>query len=110
MNLGGTRIVLVVAVAALSACATAPPDVAIKPVTATVSNFSGKTINTINYQTCDMTGSWLPVGVGSIASGTSATFDIPAPCVNLQAFYSDGKLAGTQSGVRRDFPFSWVIK
>lgn len=111
MNLAGTRIALVFALAGLSACATVPTsDVTIKPVTATVSNLSGKTVSSINYQPCDETGSWLPLGVGPIASGNSATFDIPAPCVNLQAFYSDGRLAGSQSGVRRDFPFSWVIR
>jgi hypothetical protein len=112
VNLRIGHLTLLAAALALSACETAPSTgVAVLPVMAKVSNVSGKTINSITYQPCDAGGdTWSPVPVGTIASGGSATFDIPASCVNLQAFYADGRLAGSQSGVRRDFPLSWVIR
>jgi len=80
------------------------------PVEAKVSNLSGKTISSINYQPCGAGTGWSPVGIGPIADGSGATFDIPDACVNLQAYYADGRLAGSQSGVKRDYPFSWVIR
>jgi hypothetical protein len=112
VNRGIAGILLGVGAFALQGCETMPPSqVEVLPVQATVSNFSGKTIASINYQSCGAPADeWSPVAVGTIASGGTATFDLPAACVNLQAFYSDGKLAGSQSGVRREFPFSWVIR
>lgn len=100
------------AAVALSGCETPQStQVQIKPVLAKVSNLSGKTISSITYQQCGASAdSWSPVSVGSIPAGGEASFDIPAACVNLQAFYADGRQAGTQTGVRRDFPLSWVIR
>lgn len=111
MNLR-SRFALAAVATALYACETVPSsDLTLRPVTATVSNSSGKSITAITYQPCgDDSGSWMPISVGPIASGSSSTFDLPADCVNMQAFYADGKLAGSQTGVRRDFPFSWVIR
>jgi hypothetical protein len=96
----------------LSACETPQStQVQIRPVLATVSNASGKTVSSITYQPCGASAdAWSPVSVGAIPSGGEASFDIPDACVNLQAFYADGRQAGSQTGVRRDFPLSWVIR
>ena len=112
MKLRRIHLVWAAAATVLSGCETVPSSqVNVLPVTAKVSNASGKTVNSITYQRCGaQSDSWSPVSVGAIPAGSSATFDIPDACVNMQAFYADGKLAGTQSGVRRDFPFSWVIQ
>jgi len=104
---------MVAAVAAfsLTSCATAPTTtVAIKPVAATVQNVSGKAITAINYQPCGDASGWYPLPIGSLPSGVTKTVDLPSDCVNLQAFNADGRLAGSQSGVNRKYPFTWVIR
>jgi hypothetical protein len=111
-NRGFLGLMLIVGAVALQGCETIPSSqIEVLPVQATVSNLSGKSISAINYQPCGApSDEWSPVGVGYIANGATATFDLPAACVNLQAFYEDGKLAGSQSGIKREFPFSWVIR
>ena len=112
LNLKATHLAWLATSLLLSACDTTQSShVQIRPVLATVSNVSGKTISSITYQPCGASAdAWSPVSVGSIPSGGEASFDIPDACVNLQAFYADGRQAGSQTGVRRDFPLSWVIR
>lgn len=96
--------------ATLAGCATTTEYVAPLPVEATVTNYTGKTIARIDYQSCgDASGSWAQLGVGPVASGRTATFQLPTACVNMNAFYEDGRLAGSQTGVKRDFPFKWTL-
>ncbi|MDO9490195.1 MAG: hypothetical protein Q7J32_17625 [Sphingomonadaceae bacterium] len=96
--------------AMLAGCTTTTEYVAPLPVEATVTNYTGKTIARIDYQSCgDAAGSWAQLGVGPVASGGTATFQLPTACVNMNAFYEDGRLAGSQTGVKRDFPFKWTL-
>lgn len=96
----------------LGGCATAPASqVAAAPVLATVSNASGRVVSGVSYQACDGDSeSWSALDVRPIPSGSRVSFPIPAACVNMQAYYSDGRVAGSQNGIRRDFPFTWVIR
>lgn len=112
MELKRVGLTAVIAVVALAGCETVPTSqVEILPVEATVANRSGQTIASINYQPCDAPADgWSPIGIKPIPSGANAKFDLPAPCVNLQAFFANGKLAGSQSGIKREFPFSWVVR
>lgn len=94
---------------AIGGCATTPSGPDINPVMATVFNQTGQSIDSIRYQSCGST-EWLPVPVAAVPSGARAQFQLPAPCVNLIAYYPDGRTAGTQTGVRRDFPFQWTLR
>lgn len=105
-----SKALLVGTLAMLAGCATTTEYVAPLPVEATLTNYTGKTIARIDYQSCgDSAGTWSQLGVGPVASGGTATFQLPAPCVNMNAFYEDGRLAGTQTGVKREFPFKWTL-
>ena len=105
-----TKIILAGALATLAGCATTTDYVAPLPVEATLTNYTGKTIARIDYQSCgDAAGSWAQLGVGPVAAGGTTTFQLPAACVNMNAFYEDGRLAGSQTGVKRDFPFKWTL-
>ncbi len=98
------------ATVALSACGTTSPRGAdILPVQASVINRTGKLISRIEYRPCGDTGAWAPLGVSAIPSGMSAAFQLPAACVDMNAYFDDGKVAGSQRGIRRDFPFTWTL-
>lgn len=105
-----TRTLAVAGLALLAGCATTTDYVAPLPVEATISNYTGRTIARIDYQSCgDAAGVWSQLGVGPIAPGATATFQLPTACVNMNAFHDDGRLAGSQTGVKRDFPFKWTL-
>jgi len=105
-----SKMLLVGTLALLAACTTTTEYVAPLPVEATLTNYTGKTIARIDYQSCgDAAGSWSQLGIGAVASGATATFQLPTACVNMNAFYEDGRLAGSQTGVKRDFPFKWTL-
>jgi hypothetical protein len=98
------------ALALLGACATTTEYVAPLPVEATLSNFTGRTIARVEYQTCgDSSGNWSPLSIGEVAPGQSTKFQLPADCVNMNAYHDNGRLAGSQTGVKRDFPFKWTL-
>lgn len=109
------RIALVATIAAtvplLAGCTTAAPSgVDAAPVSATVVNMTGRTIARINYQECGSAPDrWIALQIGPLPAGGRAQFPLPAACVNLVAIYEDGRPAGTQVGVRRDFPFQWTL-
>jgi hypothetical protein len=106
MRLSGALLLAAIA----AGCATTSTEVAALPVLATVTNSTGKTIGVINYRSCDnRSGEWIPLELPALAPNTMNKFQLPAACVDLQALYSDGKVAGSQTGVRRDFPFKWVL-
>lgn len=108
------RAALAALVLPLAACASYTPPtrtINVAPVQAKVTNYSAKTVASIGYQSCDANSDvYTTIPVGPLAPNTYVEFDLPAPCVNMQALYADGKRAGLQTGVRREFPFSWVIR
>lgn len=94
----------------LSGCVTESTGyVAQKPIDAEIVNSTGKTIARVNYQSCDAPDGWRELAIGPLPSGNMTKFQLPEPCVNLQAFYADGKTAGSQTGVKREYPFRWVL-
>ena len=98
------------ALSLLGACATTTEYVAPLPVEATLANFTGRTISRVEYQACgDSSGNWSPLSIGTVAPGGSVKFQLPADCVNMNAYNDNGKLAGSQTGVKRDFPFKWTL-
>ncbi len=94
----------------LGACATTTEYVAPLPVEASLSNYTGRAITRVDYQACgDSAGNWSPLSIGSVAPGGTVKFQLPADCVNMNAYNDAGKLVGTQTGVKRDFPFKWTL-
>ncbi|HUG23808.1 MAG TPA: hypothetical protein VMN83_14910 [Albitalea sp.] len=74
-----------------------------------MSNNTGKALGSVHYQRCGGADSWSPVPRSALVPGASVTFTLPEACVNLNAYYADGKLAGQQRGIKREFPFNWVL-
>jgi hypothetical protein len=83
-----------------------------RPPAATVVNHSGKAIVELRQRRCGAVDeAWQVVADSSIGAGYGTTymFQLADDCADLDAFYGDGKLAGSQRGVIRRFPFRWVI-
>lgn len=81
-----------------------PPE----PPKAQVHNGTGKDIVGIRWRACG-SQAWQPLNV-SLASGRGMQLALPAPCVDLDAFWAEERLAGSQRNVRRDFPFTWLLR
>lgn len=95
--------------ALLAACATAPVTQT-TGADATVVNRTGRAISSISYQACgDNPSTWATLSLPVIAPQATVPFRLPQPCINLRAYYADGQLAGMHTGVRWDFPFTWVL-
>lgn len=110
MRFSITNIAAIAALSLVAACATTSEYVAPLPVEARITNNLGKTISRIDYQSCDNSaGGWSQLAVGEIAPGGTVTVQLPAPCVNMNAYNSDGRLVGSQTGVKREFPFTWTL-
>ncbi|MGE0669065.1 MAG: hypothetical protein AB7O49_21135 [Sphingomonadales bacterium] len=93
----------------LGACATEVPT-QVTGAQATVINRTGQPITSISYQPCGSTASaWAPLAMPVIAPQASVVFTLPTPCTNLRAHYADGNVAGMHSGVKWNFPFTWVL-
>ncbi len=93
----------------LASCATETPTQT-TGADATVINRTGRPIAAISYQPCGAAANaWTQLSVPAIAPQTSVPFRLPGPCSNLRALYADGQIAGTHSGVKWDFPFTWVL-
>jgi hypothetical protein len=104
-----TTFCALVATSLLAGCATETPTQNFG-ADATVVNRTGRAITSISYQACGAApSSWTSLAVPVIAPQTSIPFRLPEPCVNLQAHFADGQLAGTHSGVKWEFPFTWVL-
>jgi hypothetical protein len=101
------QLLAALAVSALAGCSSTPVNVASPE--ATVANNTGKALGSVNYQRCGGADSWSPVPRSALAPGATVTFTLPEACVNLNAYYADGKLAGQQRGIKREFPFNWVL-
>lgn len=103
------HVALAVPALLLAACAGAPEKVVLPK--ATVFNQTGKAL-ALRYQACGSPADrWSAVpGGAELAAGGTARFDLPAECVHFDAYYADGRLAGSQRSVRREFPFEWVLR
>ena len=109
MNRILSRVGVVACAAMLASCAT-EPVIQATGSDATVTNRTGRPIASIVYQACGADpASWTPLPVPTLAPQTTAPFKLPEPCTNLRAYYADGKVAGMHTGVRWDFPFTWVL-
>jgi hypothetical protein len=62
----------------------------------------------VQYQPCGG-ARWAALPNAALAPGRSVTLQLPESCVDLNAYYADGKLAGSQRGIKREFPFTWVL-
>jgi hypothetical protein len=96
----------------LAGCAAAPTQIANAnaPVAAQIVNQTGKAIARVEFQTCDAPADqWSALSVPTIGSGQYVQFQLPSSCANFRALDATGKVVGTQTGVRRDFPFRWTI-
>jgi hypothetical protein len=102
-------VVLGISLSALfGACSSKP--VLVVPPQATVSNQTGKPV-VIRYQRCGSTpDQWVQLSDGALAQGGATRFPLPAECVNFDALYADGRVAGSQRSIRNEFPFEWVLR
>ena len=100
------QLLAALALTALAGCSSAPVNVASPE--ATVANNTGKALGSVHYQRCGAEN-WSPLARSALPAGASVTFTLPEACVNLNAYYADGKLAGQQRGIKREFPFNWVL-
>ena len=92
---------------ALAACPPAPIEIA---PDALIFNRSQKQIKAISYRPCDNADAgWTAIEGTTIAGGGVLQLALPAECVDLQAQTADGKIVGTQTGVKRQFPFRWQL-
>lgn len=97
-------------VAMLAGCAAPPPQYA-KP-RVSVLNRSGAMVAVIRYQSCDAGNDvWLAFDASGLAQGLTIYFEYPEgiSCLNFRAISSQGKVLGTQTGVRQNTPFNWVL-
>ena len=94
--------------ALLSACAGKPTQV-VRPH-ATVSNLTGKPV-AIRYQRCGSPADqWQTTERQNLVPGASMRFVMPEECVNFEALYADGRVAGSQRSIRDEYPFEWVLR
>jgi hypothetical protein len=95
------------AAAFLMGCASQPIPVAMPE--ATIINKTGKALASVQYQACGGATGWSALPGSALSPGGSMRVTLPAACTDLNAFYADGKLAGQQRGVKREFPFEWAL-
>lgn len=91
----------------LAACASDPVQV-VQP-RATISNNTGKALASVQYRRCEAGGDWTTLPQSALANGRAIVVDLPEACVDLAAYHADGKVAGRQHGVKREYPFSWTL-
>ncbi|MEN3973973.1 hypothetical protein [Emcibacter sp. SYSU 3D8] len=104
-----TTLVAFAAMTLLAACATEPPRQQ-TGADATVINRTGRAIASISYQPCGAAANaWMQLPMPAIPPQTSAPFRLPEACTNLRAHFADGQLAGMHTGVKWNFPFTWVV-
>lgn len=97
-------------VAMLAGC-TAPPPQYAKP-RVSVLNRSGAIVAVVRYQSCAVSNdTWVAFAASELAQGQSIYFEYPEgiSCLSFQAISRQGKVLGTQTGVRQNTPFNWVL-
>jgi len=78
---------------------------------ATITNQAKKTITRLAYEKCGASADgWAPLAAPAIRPNQTIKLDLPPGCIDLNAFYDDGKLAGSQRGISTNFPFSWELQ
>lgn len=78
---------------------------------AIIENRTGRNLSAINYRPCGIESTeWRPLTDKILPSYNHVNIDLPLDCVDLKAYFSDGKLAGTQQNIQRRFPFNWVLR
>lgn len=76
----------------------------------TVVNRTTLVIAEVRYRSCGAsTELWHHLELAPLQPESSAVTDFPLPCADLSAQYADGRTAGSQSGVKQQFPFRWDI-
>lgn len=104
------RKILVVAGLAtvLAACATQPKVVDPK---VQIENRTGKRIVQIMYRKCGLfTDEWSPLQDVALSHNEYVQIELPVDCADLQAVLAGGRVAGTQQGIKKQFPFKWVLE
>ena len=91
------------------ACATVPQSTVPLPVEATLINLTGESLARVEYRACGA-NSWSQLDQAPVLAGATVKFKISDQCVDLDAYYSSGKLAGSQRGVNRNYPFTWTLR
>jgi hypothetical protein len=82
-----------------------------KGADATIVNHTNMTIGRIVYEACGRAqDGWAPLPTQALGPGQSAQLTLPPGCIDLNAFYGDGRLAGSQRGVDTKFPFRWDLE
>lgn len=104
-------ICVVGSVVGLSGCASAPPVQTNTGIEGTISNHTKRSIVRVAYQECGQKPeNWMPVSVAALAVNQRAAFRVSTTCADFDAFFDDGKLAGSQRGVQNKYPLEWVIE
>ena len=93
----------------LSACA--PAAVIQLAPRITVVNKASMVVTELRYRPC---GAALEIWQGLAVAmplhpGQAVVADFPLPCSDFSALYADGRTAGTQTGIKQQFPFRWDI-
>lgn len=91
----------------IGGCTSAPE--APPPIQARINNQTGQEIVDIQYRSCGQT-QWRSLGAGAIKEGTAIQLVLPDTCVDLDAYWSKNRLAGSQRNIKRDFPFFWSLR
>lgn len=99
----------IVLMTVVAACATMPESTLPLPVEATLVNLTGETLSRVEYRACGA-DSWGRLDLAPVAAGATVKFQLSERCVDFDAYYSSGKLAGSQRGVNRDYPFTWTLR
>lgn len=95
------------AMVVLGGCKSAPEPP--PPIQAQISNLTGQEISDIQYRSCGQT-QWHTLGTGPLKAGTSIRLVLPDTCVDLDAYWTGQRLAGSQRNIKRDFPFFWSLR
>lgn len=99
---------LAVAMLLLGCAETRPSSVGAE---ATIANQAKKTITRLAYEKCGASADgWLPLAAPAIRPNQSIKVNLPPGCIDLNAYYDDGKLAGSQRGITTNYPFSWQLQ
>ena len=78
---------------------------------ATIANRAKKPITRIVYEKCGASpDGWLPLSAPQVGPYQSIKLTLPPGCIDLNAFYADGKLAGSQRGITTNFPLLWELQ
>lgn len=93
----------------VAACAPAPEPTLPLRIEATLVNLTGESLQRVEYRACGAAG-WNRLDLAPVPTGATVKFQLSEQCVDLDAYYSSGKLAGSQRGVNRDYPFKWTLR